>query len=78
MSKQKRISKPKEVDIPPVVEEASVPVAELPAYAFPSKSRCQRCGALDTRATSTQGLIQYRECTRATCRHRYKVVGEKV
>lgn len=46
------------------------------AYAFPTKSRCPRCGALDTKATSTQGKIQHRQCQRAICRRRYTVKGE--
>lgn len=45
---------------------------------FPRHVNCPRCRADDTRATSTQGLIQYRECTRSICRERFKVTGNTV
>lgn len=46
-------------------------------YSFPTVSRCPRCGATDTIATSTQGKVQYRRCLRAVCRHTYHVIGPK-
>jgi len=48
------------------------------AYAFPSKSRCPRCGTLETRQRSTKGRVQYRQCTRAICRWRYQVFGRQI
>ena len=48
------------------------------AYAFPSKSRCPRCGSLDTYVRSTQGSVQYRACRMAVCRRNYAVSGEVV
>ena len=50
--------------------------AAEPEYAFPSRSRCPRCQASDTRAVSTQGNVQYRQCIRPICRQRYKVIGK--
>lgn len=47
-------------------------------YAFPSVSRCPRCGVTDTAATSTQGDTQYRQCRRAVCRKSYSVQGTVV
>ena len=49
-----------------------------PVYSFPTRSRCPRCGAPDTKATSTQGEIQYRECIRPVCRHTFKVQGSRI
>lgn len=47
-------------------------------YAFPTKSRCPRCGVTDTKAVSTQAGIQYRQCQRAICRKSYAVFGSLV
>ena len=47
-------------------------------YAFPTRSRCPRCRAVDTLATSTQQNVQYRQCQRAVCRYRYAVRGVEV
>lgn len=47
-------------------------------YAFPKENPCPRCHAMDTIATSTQGRVQYRQCTRAICRHNFKTVGKKI
>lgn len=60
---------------PTVTPKAPV---EKAAYAFPTKSRCPRCRALDTKATSTQGKIQHRQCQRGHCRFRYTVRGDKI
>lgn len=48
------------------------------AYAFPSKSRCPRCGSLTTQRTSTDGGTQYRRCRAPICRHAYRVVGTPI
>ena len=45
-------------------------------YAFPSKSRCPRCGATATLASCTKGQVQHRKCQ--ACGHRYKVTGRQV
>lgn len=47
-------------------------------YAFPKVNPCPRCHATDTVATSTQGKVQYRQCTRAICRDNFKVIGQKI
>jgi len=47
-------------------------------YAFPTQSRCLRCGTTDTTAYATKGRIQYRRCLRAICRHTYTVTGQKI
>ena len=53
--------------------------AEKPAeYAFPTRSRCPRCGSTHTEAYSTKGPVQYRRCLAPICRHRYSQFGERV
>lgn len=47
-------------------------------YSFPTVSKCPRCGGIQTRATSTQGNVQYRKCQAPICRWRYTVIGTKV
>ena len=47
-------------------------------YAFATKARCPRCKSLNTRAYSTNGDVQYRECLMAVCRHRFVARGEKI
>ena len=47
-------------------------------YAFPTKSRCPRCGSTDTEATSTQDGIQYRKCKRGICNWKYWTRGTKI
>jgi len=49
-----------------------------PQYAFPSKSRCPRCQTTDTKAYTTKGKYQYRECLRAICRKTYTVEGKEI
>jgi len=51
---------------------------DKPIYSFPSRSRCPRCGAIETIVTYTQGNVQYRECRRAGCRQGFHVIGKKV
>lgn len=48
------------------------------AWAFPTKSRCPRCGSIQTKAYRVEGGVQYRECQSAVCRKRYRVDGEAV
>ncbi len=47
-------------------------------FSFPTRSRCPRCRAIDTVALNTKGGVQYRQCRRAVCRHKYTVLGRKV
>ena len=67
-------------DPPPDPSPTPAVEATPPAtvFAFPSRSRCPRCGTVDTVALSTQGDVQYRRCLRAICRKRYAVRGERV
>lgn len=74
---RKFISKPKIEAVgaptePPPVEGAPV------EYAFLSKSRCPRCGGLNTEAYSTKGSVRYRRCLAPTCRENYKEIGSLV
>ncbi len=47
-------------------------------FSFPTRSRCPRCRAIDTVALNTKGRVQYRQCRRAVCRHKYTMFGKKV
>jgi hypothetical protein len=47
-------------------------------YSFPTVSACPRCRGTQTRATSTQGKIQYRKCLAPVCQKTYTVIGQKV
>ena len=51
---------------------------EKKAFAFPTKVKCPRCGALDTVAYSTKGRTQYRKCRRSVCRKTFSIQGEEV
>ncbi len=55
-------------------------VAELGAngWAFPTRSRCPKCGSLETRATNTKGDTQYRQCQVAACGKKYSVKGKRI
>ncbi len=71
------------VETPPEANEAAPETPpESPEtqeqYAFPRENPCPRCQAMDTVATSTQGQVQYRRCTRAICRENFKVIGQKI
>ena len=48
------------------------------AHAFLTKSRCPRCGNLNTEAYSTKGKTQYRRCRGSMCRKRYTVAASPV
>lgn len=47
-------------------------------YAFPSKSRCPRCGVENTKAYGTNAGVQYRECLAPVCKWSYKVTGSLI
>jgi hypothetical protein len=47
-------------------------------YSFPTKSVCPRCRSLQTKAVSTQGKVQYRQCQMPVCHWNYTVLGEKL
>ena len=64
-------------DTPPSKGEQK-PESEGEKFSFPTRVRCPRCRSLQTRATSTQGQIQYRECQMPVCRKRFSVRGEPV
>ena len=59
-------------------DQAEGPGEKTRAWSFPTRSRCPRCAAADTVATTTRGPTQYRRCTRATCRFRYTVRGTEI
>lgn len=52
-------------------------VPEIPEVHVPSRRTlpiCPGCGRKATRATSTQGKVQYRRCVLRSCSARFKVV----
>jgi hypothetical protein len=49
--------------------------AEGEAYCWPSRSRCPRCGSLNTLRRSSHGDTQYRVCAVPICRKKYAVIG---
>ena len=53
---------------------------EVPVFAFPTRSKCPRCGSVNTVATQTRGRTQYRRCRVAipVCGKRYAVQGDEV
>jgi len=57
---------------------AAKPKQRRRRYGFLTVSRCPRCGSTHTRAYSTQGRVQYRQCLVPICRKRYTVFGTKV
>ena len=62
-------------------KEVKEPKEEKPkekfiVYSYPSRSKCPRCGTVDTKATSTHRGTQYRKCLGAICRHKYAVKGD--
>ena len=81
MSKGKQSTKNRAlVNFPTAAPKAALTPAatERKQYAFPRANACPRCGATDTVARSTQGQVQYRQCTRAVCRSTFKVAGHIV
>lgn len=77
------------VALPEEVVPISTPVAEEKAakkpkkrYVFPRQNdiQCPGCGLYETVATSTQGQIQSRRCTRAVprCEKTFQVTGKEV
>lgn len=58
-------------------KKEAAPGPQAPAYEFPAAGKqCPRCQSWDTKAASTQGNVQYRQCQRGICRHRYPVMGQ--
>lgn len=60
---------------------AAAPASAAPqevVYSFPSKSRCPRCGTLDTKRTGSYADTQYRECKAPICGKKYSVVGTRL
>jgi len=49
-----------------------------PVYSYPTKSRCPRCGSLQTDRLWEYEGVQHRRCRAAICRHKYKIHGVKV
>jgi len=60
------------------VEPAEDGAQEARVFAFPTRSRCPRCGGSETRAYSTKADVQYRECLTPICRVRYAVKGQPI
>jgi len=58
------------------------PPAEIegvaPVFAFPNRSRCPRCGTIDTMAYASHDGVQLRRCQAPTCLYQYKVVGQEI
>jgi hypothetical protein len=85
MGRHKKIQAVREVHTPEIVAEmvvstvsASIDEDTAGVYAFPTRSRCPRCGSLDTQRIGQRDNIQYRICHVAICRNRYKVIGTKI
>jgi len=49
-----------------------------PQFVFPKVNPCPRCAGTGTRAVSTQGQNQYRQCQTPGCRHHFTVIGRPV
>ena len=47
-------------------------------YAFPTVSRCPRCGSTQTHCRSTQGKVQYRICNHPICRKTFTIIGRRI
>ena len=62
------------------VTESDLAFDDDSVWSFPSRSRCPRCKAIETKSRRTDSTIgrQYRECLRGICRHKYSVNGTKV
>ena len=62
--------------------ESKAPVETKKRYVFPRQGdiKCPGCGLYETVATSTQGAIQSRKCTRAipTCGETFSITGKEV
>jgi len=68
---------------PPAEPAPEPPAAPSRAvYAFPSRSRCPRCGSLNTLrvsgGTSHGGSLQYRQCQVTVCRRNYTSKGHLI
>jgi len=53
-------------------------VAARVVYVFPTRVHCPRCGSLQTRRYSQDGIVQYRQCQAPICRWRFKIIGETI
>lgn len=58
-----------------IIEDEKPQPQPQQTWAFPSRSRCPRCGSIQTKAYRVEGGVQYRECQNAVCRRRYRVDG---
>ncbi len=68
---------------PDAAPETPPEVPETPKrYVFPRSGdvKCPGCGLYETIATSTQGAVQFRRCTRAIplCGRTFKITGQEV
>lgn len=63
------------VAVPTPAGEATPQILDQPVYSFPTKSRCPRCGSLDTGRRSEHGDTQYRVCRVTVCRKNFAVKG---
>lgn len=67
------------VGAPEVVDAAPLGGdADAPKPTFQRAPKCPRCGSTQTRATSTVGNIQYRQCSLAICRNNFKQVAVQI
>lgn len=53
-------------------------VTEKKEICFARNPKCPRCGASDTVAVSTTGIIQYRKCRVPICRASFKQLAVKI
>ncbi len=68
---------PPAISQPPAPTPAADPAPEA-VYSFSTRSRCRRCGSVNTIAYKTKGERQYRICRVAICRHRYSEAGQLI
>jgi len=63
-----------------MAKKVKEPKADKKVFSFPSKSRCPRCGTMNTRRVGENrgGNIQYRVCTAPVCAKRYSEFGKEV
>jgi len=71
-------SKPAETEAAAPGRPDPVDLALGEHWAFPTVVRCPRCRGIQTRATSTQGKVQYRQCQAPICQHRFSVRGKPI
>jgi len=63
-----------------VINQQEEKNSKIEKWAFPTVSRCPRCGSTDTICRHTNNKLgrQYRQCQRAICRKNYTVDGKLV